>query len=212
MADLYIPDGYAQGFIRWRAADDPEEMVCTIGLKQTAIDDTAQLMADDLDDVCQLAGSLADPAKINDEYSYVGTKVILHTAGGLDVGQVDDVVAGTAVGDGLVNNAAILVKKITASAGRWGRGRMFLPPCYTNNDVVTANGMISSVAVGQIQDILDVFLAGFAAVDEIDGPYLLHYPRTDPPSPSPDPTPDPTLITALTVQPKLATIRRRLRP
>jgi len=107
--------------------------------------------------------------------------------------------AGTLTGEPVPQNTAHLVKKITASGGRRGRGRMYVPtPTETN---VAPNGVLLTAYVTARQAELVSMKAALAAHADVGDLALFH-----------DSAPfTPTPITLLSLQSLVATQRRRLR-
>jgi hypothetical protein len=126
-------------------------------------------------------------------------------------GSVDSDLApfpGTRTGSGVPVAMAPVVRKVTNSIGRRGRGRMF-PPGLLNTTEVDANGNISTGRLASLQTAFNLFLteleAGSGApVDVPTPPLLLH-------SPGPVGTNNPTPITALVVGKTVGWIRGRIR-
>ncbi len=99
------------------------------------------------------------------------------------------------------NNTAILVQKRTSRGGRKGRGRMYLPPASLHEPNVGATGDITGVTLTAHQTWADEVLA---AMDLASQPMvLLHSEEAGAIAPDP--------VTSLSVQPKVATQRTRLR-
>lgn len=104
----------------------------------------------------------------------------------------------------LPSNCATLVRKRTDSAGRRGRGRLYLPGVAKPD--VDDLGIIAPAALTQYQNAMDDFLDSIPDVPGVTGAVILH--RSEGIGPEPVPTP----ITRLVVANKIATQRRRLRP
>lgn len=212
--DLYVPVDYAIGSLRFRLEGDSQEMVITLGLKSQAAPDTAEDMADNLNTAALAAGSIVGVASgMYDQWTYVGTTVRLMTATGFDTGEHIENQAGTATGETLPNNCAILVKKNTGLGGRHYRGRLYQPIYGVLESNIDNTGRIGAADVTSLQGRYNTFRT---ALDTNDlDPYLLHYPFVETPVEDPpvfiDEFPDPTLITTFTVQDIIATQRRRLR-
>lgn len=103
----------------------------------------------------------------------------------------------------LPQNSALLVHKRTALAGRKGRGRFYLPGVaegWANNI-----GEVLTATVTDFNNSLADMLAGIIASANFVGMALFHD------DDSLTPLPDPTLIQSLTLDPVIATQRRRLR-
>lgn len=94
-------------------------------------------------------------------------------------------------------NVAMLIQKRTALGGRKNRGRNFWPFMLSQDDV-TEFGALSSVARADSQDAADAFL-GALATNSV--PMVLFHSDES----------VPTLVTALVVEGRAATQRRRLR-
>jgi len=114
--------------------------------------------------------------------------------------------AGTGGTGVLPSNCSLLVRKNTSFAGRAFRGRMYWPSMLAEGDV-DINGIIDGAVVTALQGHFDTLFDDY--LDSIPGavPSLLHDKVTDD-------VLDPTLatpLTSLTVQPKIATQRRRMR-
>jgi hypothetical protein len=95
-------------------------------------------------------------------------------------------------------NTAILISKTTSTPGRKGRGRMYFPWAATDASTNEA-GQLDGAAVTAIQGLFDDWHQ--AHIDQDVPPVLLH-----------TGVGTPSLIDAFTVQPLLATQRRRMRP
>lgn len=106
---------------------------------------------------------------------------------------------GTVNWDTAPSNFAILVRKVTNRGGRAGRGRMFVPAMYVEEDEINQVGVISGTNVTYVQGLFDTFL------DEVNSlntaAVLLHNDALMQPDP----------IVAFQVQPLGATQRRRMR-
>lgn len=218
MAELYVPENIAIGSLRWSLSGDSQEMVVTLGLQSTRVTFDAEIMAEDLRVAAEATGSIVGAASgMYDQWTFVGTTVRLMTSGGFLTGEDVVETVGTASGETLPQNSAILVKKNTGLGGKHFRGRMYLPMYGVLEDNVSNSGRISSGDVSSLQGRMNTFLAALDTNELI--PLLLHYPfqeQVDPPTDPPtyvvtDPEPDPTIITGFSVQPVIATQRRRLR-
>lgn len=106
---------------------------------------------------------------------------------------------GASASNAVSPNTSVLVRKNTNRGGRSGRGRFYLPGL--REDVVDSGGQIASGTVTSLQSAVDDFYA-----DMIAGgmPLVLEH------GPLP-PVVGADFLTSLTVAPKVATQRRRLR-
>lgn len=105
--------------------------------------------------------------------------------------------AGSGSNATLTPQCSLLVTKRTNLGGRAGRGRMYVGAPL--EDYVNNVGVVDGTYLGNVQTALDTLISGTETIIGGDA-YLLHS----------GPTPAPTLITSLTVQPLLATQRRRM--
>lgn len=108
--------------------------------------------------------------------------------------------AGTAANPGVTANTALLVRKVTDTGGRQGRGRLFLPGIPTNqvdSDGVVHGGFLDT-AHADFQDFL-------AKLGAIPAPMALLHGEHSPSS-------TPHEVLDLVPSGLLATQRRRLRP
>lgn len=96
-------------------------------------------------------------------------------------------------------NVAVLVKKVTAAAGRQGRGRLYWP--VIGDDFTNNVGILDSAVLADLQSAFTTFLGDLAGEDV--AMYLLHG--------AGQPITDPTEVVQLLVDSKAATQRRRLR-
>lgn len=97
-------------------------------------------------------------------------------------------------------NCAVLVHKRTARGGRRGRGRLFIP-WFVDETVVDETGTIQATWLGNLQTAMDAFLTGLSAAGL--PMQILHGEGI-----SQEGTPNE--VTSLTVDPIIATQRRRL--
>lgn len=103
---------------------------------------------------------------------------------------------GGGLGPQAAPNIALLVEKVTASGGRSGRGRCYIPAI--NEEGVRADGSLLGSDLAAFQTIVDEWLVDIEA--NTSGMFLFHAASSDP-----------TKVTKLNVDPKVATQRRRLR-
>lgn len=191
---LIIPPGFA--LITWRFScdGDSEEMLSTCGVSdEGTANELAQLASDSFTDA--FAENM-----ISQSYTFLGCRSAVGQDGGPpDTGEYDTLWVGSADPTRYAPNTAILLKKTTGVGGRANRGRMFLPPIWheMGGSNVSAAGVMGLDVVGEIQTAVDTW---FGPLE----PVILH----DDSSPVSVPTP----ITAITVQARLASQRRRLRP
>lgn len=115
--------------------------------------------------------------------------------------------AGSTLGEGatlsLPNNSAALIKKSTETAGRSGRGRMFVPGLVSN--AAGVNGVLDPTERGLWQDAIEGFATAADLVDGVLGAVVFHD------SASPSAGDGAALVTAFSVDTKIATQRTRMR-
>ena len=192
---MTIPVGYAQ--VNWKlsGASLPTGAETTLGLDISGASVTQEEVAN-----LAIAGWDAEIAPwISD--GFVLTSVLVKygpdaTGPSVEIGAT---VNGEHAGVGAPPNVAYLVQKQTASGGRAGRGRMYIPGVPEGE--VTAAGVLSSTVRNGLSAGLEAFATAFEAVG--CSPVVLHQPGS--------PLLTPTEITNFLVSPSVATQRQRLR-
>lgn len=201
-----IPAGGVQTALRWRSSGDPEEMISTLGFLDRGVYADAQAVAVTV--AAAASTTFTGAANLVSGWTFVGVTAYVYQDGGAaEVGESVVNIAGSGGSDSLPSNCALLVRKRTASAGRRATGRMFVPSALVPEAIVGNNGEIGSAALAGFQTRIDSFYD--ALTDEATGlePALWHSLGG---SSGTEVLPgDP--ITALVVDPKIATQRRRMR-
>lgn len=194
---LRIPSGYVEAWMSFTVTGDNEPMYVSLGAdvdglvfpNQTDTDALLTVLRDRLKPLCTT------------EYS-VGPGHVLWGGGPNPDVRIDGTnapVLGTRTPPANPNNCATLVQKRTEAGGRRGRGRMFVPGVAEGD--TDAAGNLASVARTAWQTQMTGLVTDVAALTNFTGLVLLH-----------DTAPfDPNPITALTVAPKIATQRKRMR-
>jgi hypothetical protein len=208
-----IPDGFYRAKIRFRLTADPEEMIVTLGLRdnepgERELDKAAEAIYD-----CWLGAFAAD--KCVASYALVGVDVYRGVDGGdTEQGTHNLVTQGTDTGAPPPSNCAILVKKNTAKSGRKNTGRFFIPPAYINEGSITPTGHLATENIIALQSYCNQFWAGLNDSGQPVGqpptsftPVILHSLKKD----QPPPAAPPTDISSFSVEPMIATQRRRMR-
>lgn len=201
---LIIPQGFGQAVYEFSLTDDAEPIVVTCGHDLDAAGSNYADAADQLFDAfaAMLMGRVADDYRLEVVTLYVGQD------GGPPAiyESTRASVAGGISAAPLPQNCSWLIRKRTSAAGRRGRGRMYLPGVAEG--VVDPVGQIDSGEVATTQTWADNWLDELL-VPTLGGPALppvvLH--RSEGIGVEPPPTP----ITALQVDDRIATQRRRLR-
>lgn len=118
-------------------------------------------------------------------------------------------VPGTNAAPPMPQNCAILVRKNTGLGGRRNRGRVYIPSS-SDESVVSATGTITAAQVTAMQSAVDSWLTNLETSTGAGDPavpmVILHRATVLEPTP-----PAPTPVISLTVDPVIATQRRRLR-
>lgn len=149
-----------------------------------------------------LVGSVGRPfsaANMDNQWTCVERKILYRNSGGLLLTDVQtSVVAGTKAIDPLPVNTSVILRKVTAFAGKKYRGRCLLPPLFFQESDIDNAGNITGFAT--YQSLWNTALSAMqsAAVS----PVLLHD----------DPAIPPTPINSLTINGRIGTIGKRLRP
>lgn len=191
---LVIPPGYAQVAYRFLLANDPEEIITTLGVDTDVFPGNLTGATALRDKWTETWGAVGRSAS----YTFRGVYLRVGQDGGPPVVvQVDSLSVGTGSQVPPPQNCALLVKKQTASGGRANRGRMYLPPYPIGEGDITANGVIADGQVTTLQGVINTWL------NEVGAYVVLH----DSESPVTTPTP----ITSFILDRVIATQRRRLR-
>lgn len=192
-----IPVNFAELAMQYNLIGDPEPMYTFMGLDLDALTVPTQALTDSIVSAwtSALDNSLPVTYTLGPGWVTYGAAVA-----DLRIDSTNAPVSGLRVGDALPNNCAALVRKLSAVGGRRNRGRAYMPGVL---DVDAGNnGVLTTGALAQFQNDWDLVESNLVALIDVEGLVILH-----------DSAPfTPTAITALTVQNKIATQRRRLRP
>jgi hypothetical protein len=197
------PPGFATCSYELKHASMTRSAYLTFGIDPSGTDPNAIAL--------QLAGDFASPGSlfsvIDSNVTLQSTRVSLGTDGGEDiVGLSNQLVACTKAISSTPPNCAVLVHKATARGGRRGRGRMYIPWCCQATDVTEA-GTIGAATVTLVSNAVNAWVT---AVTPDPGPLvILHRPSRNTIGPGSVPG-SPNVITSWTVDPLIATQRRRL--
>ena len=188
----------AQVVYHFRIAGDPEDMLSTIGVDRGA----AVAWTDaDLSDLFDNYASTVLPHQ-SVHYTLVQVDVEVGEIGGKSTRSFVGSEDGGDSGDCLLQNAALLVHKITASVGRGKNGRMYLPgvPAHQANLI----GQLDATYVANVNDSLSDWYTTFSTLSVPTAPAVNHG-EASPLAPSQG-------VSLLVLDPLVATQRRRLRP
>jgi hypothetical protein len=205
---IRVPDGYLEVAYRHALVGDAEEMLVTQGFK----------IFDIPSNIATFAGQVADLwvthilPNIGAEYTFKG----VHLAFGPD-GQgirfsLERTQASTNALQPLPQNTAVLVRKNTGLGGRRNRGRMYIPGVPEGS--VSSSGALFVAYQTEFQSDINNWQAANIALIDIEFHALFHATPDDTSTgvPVPQPAIAPSAVTSMTVQSKVATQRRRLRP
>lgn len=192
---MTIPSGYAQATWGFSGAGVPLGAAVTAGVELggTATDPTA--VAEDL------FGALGNTvmAQLHNDVALTSCLVKFGPDATGPSGVFTGAIAGSQTDEAMTPNVAFLVRKTTALGGRAGRGRFYLPGVPENS--ANEAGVVTGTAITNMQSELDDFLIAVGAADL--NLVVLHGVGS--------PITAPTPLTALQVDGRVATQRRRLR-
>ncbi len=195
---LVIPVGYGLAAWHTRTTGDPEDMIWTVGLNLSGATDQTQvpfLMRTVWDDHLQSLTSSA--------VTLVATKVKMGPVSTGPTYELADPLVGTNGGSLAPPNCAVLVKKLTATGGRRGRGRAYLPGISSVSGSLNSGGNFSEANAADVSAAMQAMADDMASDTTIgEAPWCVLHSDSSAPS----------LITSLVCEPKLATQRRRMRP
>lgn len=200
---LEIPVGHMQVAYRFLLAGDSEPMVTTMGYR---LDDTPSLQnqVDQLRDNFVTAWPVAQR---NTQWTFLGCVARVGQDGGppVIVESPASSVGTNSTGTTLPNNISLLVKKQTGIGGRAHRGRCFVPPFNLVGVDVDQRGYLQSGWLSAHTSRITGWL-GYGITGTLrPRPVILHDDGIATPS-------TPTLLTAVVLDARVATQRRRLRP
>ena len=210
---LLIPPGFAQVSIYMALTGDPDPMICTIGIDISDAAGDFQACAKVVEYAWANTGTLPGPrTEQAPDYTTTVIKLAVGQDGGPPIIVEEPVnVAGTGSAGTMPQNCAVLVRKNTNLGGREGRGRMYVPGLRETD--VSPAGAITGAVVTAWQTKFNNFFNNLVnpppgtgvTSDPSCPPVILHT------VPQLGLTPPPTPIVGFTVDPVIATQRRRLR-
>ncbi len=192
-----IPPGFAEMALQWDLPADPEPMMCFVGLDLAAGTGASQAVADTILETAHLA---LDNITSDDYTLGPGWVTFGQDGGDIRIDGSAAPIVGTVVGTAYPPQITILAKKLTASGGRRGRGRCYMPG--VNSGVANNAGKITPAQITTFTSAWELMRTNVTALGDVDGLVLLH--ESAPFTPTP--------ITEFVVDDRLATQRRRLRP
>lgn len=200
---LAIPPGYAQCSIEIVNSGDPEPWYVTHGVDVSdAGGDYTAVGENVLEAFFDAWGTyFRTTTRVLSVYLTIGSDGGNYT---INVPSPENYV-GTSTADKLPQNCAMLVQKQTLRPGRAGKGRCFLPGVVAEGSVDDV-GVQNSTALTNAQTAANLWLTALANPSGIAvTPMVLLHNQGIPGGSTPSP------VTALRVDPRIATQRRRLR-
>jgi hypothetical protein len=199
-----IPPGYGQATLVFYATGVAEFVNCTMGFKNNdTVERTADYMASVFRIEATKVGAMCEATKMSSQWTLAGADVSYNRGQDLEMGTSRASTVGTLAISPLPVNCAFLVRKNTVLGGRRHRGRWYLPPAWVDENLVGAGGAFTITSVyTDLQTRLTKYLADLDTA--LFPMYVLHG------GPG-DFVPPPTKVTSLSLQPVLATQRRRMR-
>jgi hypothetical protein len=202
---LVIPEGYAHVVHSLSWAGDTELMAITYGVKAATVG--APATPAEIAATCNGAFGTNVMPEMDGIITLVGTEVTWQAdplpADPL-IGSVSASVAGGGTSGSVVpQNTAFLVHKRTATGGRGGRGRFYLPG--VDESAVSDLGIVATLVRTDFNTALQAMLDDLNAGGFTEGMYVLHD------SLGAFAAADPYLVTSLTMDTLVSTQRRRLR-
>lgn len=205
---LYIPSGCCQVHFRWGLSGDPLPKSIAIAAEDTSATSAAEMLTftQDVADAFETSFDLLDPTSITADWTYLGYAATYNWVGTLYGVEAPQNIVGTLAQQNLPPNTAYLVKKSTGLAGRANRGRVYVPPYEISEGTIDNSGYLSGAGQALRQASWNTFLAAVEAITPGNTTLQLLHTST-----LVDPTPNSTTVTAVTVDGRVATQRRRLR-
>lgn len=196
---LVIPDGFCNVHFLVRTDGDNETMSFALGFDHSVAPGDRGTTTDLISDATTASnlGAIWDA-----EWDFLGVEVEWGTATTpLRLESNSGAFAGSGTAQGLPNNCALLVRKVTDTPGRAGRGRMYIPG--VNEENVNSAGVLVGGFQATAQALVNDWQADLLAVVGLNSLVLFHTEG--------GPISTPSDIFSLAVQPQIATQRRRMR-
>lgn len=198
MSDLIIPPGFGNATIHLKLDGHANEFTLSHGYEWSPSVSSPSAHAETIFGGWNTVGAPFDAAVMSNKYKFVSVTVIENHAGVMFEGEFVANVAGINAVNLPAPNLSILIQKRTGLAGRKHRGRFFSPVVVIDESLIDWNGNIFSTSVEDLQDQFEFVRSALAGADL---PMALLHATGEAPDP----------ITALVVEQRCATQRRRLR-
>ncbi len=193
-----IPSGFVHVAHHLRYVSDPEDMIVTYAVSRPegSIGDLTAL-ANALHGAFQTAWG----GQLNSGYTHPRVTVRLGIDGAPDIVAESNTAIGNFTGSSAVlpSNCALMVKKITGQGGRRNKGRMYIPG-YAEG-VVDGNGFLNGADVTSLRTVVQNWRTAIAGLADVGEVVLLHSLVGQ----------APTVVTNFDIDPRIATMRRRMR-
>ena len=193
---MIIPEGFAQANIKFAGVGLPTGAEITLGLDIRTYAGTPLQLATEVLTQFQLPAVRLNVAS---EVTISSAMVKYGPAATGASAEYSNPLAGQGVAAAVSSNTAWLVKKVTAFGGRTGRGRFYFPGIPES--VVTSAGVITAGNRTSMENAMEAMRANLTTFGA--SPVVLHGASS--------PVATPRLITAFSVDSKVATQRRRMR-
>lgn len=162
---VIIPFSEGQATFKWLCTGITDEAVVTVGYSPPTSDDITEQAA--AMNSAMIASGLVTAANMCTGWTYIGVDVTQMTASGPIIATQPASVAGSAASTPLPSNCAFLIKKNTLLGGRRGRGRWYLPPFASGENLVDQAGVVNSGAISAIQGRINAFQAALVTAGYI---------------------------------------------
>jgi hypothetical protein len=215
-----IPGNFGIAKLRWQCNGIPEEVISTLGVGLGVVPEVDEPGAH-----TSFAQQIADAwqgnwpaASLNNQWRFVGVDMQLYLTGQIaggaaSVPEVESYISLTGQGGGTFNcvpaQVCLLVEKNTATGGKPGKGRMFLPAGYVSSGEVSPSGQISTAALNAAKSNMDAFLASVKTGPYGAAPHLFHGQRESD-GVVVGPAGAPSEITSFSIDPRVATQKGRM--
>jgi hypothetical protein len=198
------PSGYAIYSRTYRPIGGTHDCVSVFG-HQNTIGSTPVTMRAALDTLYSQSGAPYQLSLLSTDWEYLGSYLLANYSGILGSSASPSTAPGTNAIDTPGPGTSLVVRKVTANAGRQYRGRTALVAGFLDEAGIDSAGIVDGADVALWQTRFDNLLTTTFA-----SPYpsvLIHGPHGDPPLPGPTPTG----ILAYLVTDLVGSQRRRLR-
>ncbi len=192
---MTVPVGYAAALIPLRHTLQTRSAAITFGIdvRSTTISDTA------LCNAVQAAFTSTLGTVLDSNVTVGPTQLSVGQSDGTSIATVgDNSSAGGAAQTSVPPSVAVLIQKLSATGGKRGRGRLYVPWLLATS-VVDEGGAIAGATVTNLQTKATAFRTAIIAIAGGSAIVILHQSGSA----------TPAIVTSLRVDPRIATQRRR---